>query len=388
MLWNGLVLAYLFFFVGMVIGSWLKPFQIRRYWYLLGVLFALGLASFGFRLNPYDQLDLSRLNQLVELMRNTCDTLAEALDPALGDPYTSMTFFRILCFYVSQMPSNGWLPALSIMITVVPLFSVLIDYLRSEKYSTRAILPSLSIIFMGMQMQYVFSGVRNAMAVTLAVAGLYLLFYKRRHRILALLLCAMAITTHQVVLILVPVVLLCWIPKGQLVFRVVMLGAMPIIFFLAEIVQNLPIPLLQTAGLRILYYVDRSYIYDRPEMIANLIMFAAISLGYWLIRWIGRLPPESRGWTCYMNGYTLLGCIMIGCVGRRDFTLRIGYLMGAAAVPVLCRILQRVSGEKNVENRKTVQAVVLMIAFGLAACSVKVFYDTIYVMSQWDFGGV
>lgn len=388
MLWSGLTLAYLFFFLGMIVGSWLKPFQIRRYWYLLGILFALSMASFGFQLIPNRQMDLNRLNQLVDLMRDTCTTLSEALDPDMGDPYTSVIFFRILCFWVSRTPSNNWLPVLSIMITLTLVFCVLIDFLRSERYSTRAILPSLAIIFMGMQMQYVFSGVRNAMAVALVVTGFYLLFYKRKHYVPALLLCVMAVTTHQMVLILLPVVPLCWIPKGQPIFRVILLGSMPLIFFLANILCELPITLLQMTGQRILYYSDRAYMYDRPEMVANMVMFLAITLGYWLVRWIGKLPPESRGWTCYMNGYILLGCVMIGCMNRRDFTLRIGYLMGIAAVPVLCRLLLRVGAEKNVNNRKTVQAVILVIAFGLTACCAKVFYDTIYVMSQWNFGGV
>lgn len=381
MVWIGVAQIIIVLFATMLIATFLKPFAVQRFWYVLGILFALGLAIWGFKLTPDSKLDLYRLNILVDEMRMS-DSLAGVLVANDQDIYGTLVFFRILCFLVSRTDTNSWLPFIAIFTTVSLVFYVLIDYLRSEHYSTRAILPSLAVIFMGMQMQYVFSGIRNALAIALTITALYLAFYKKRGYLLPLLLYMMAVTTHQMVFILLPTVLVCRVPKGQLLFRGLALCAIPIIFALASLVVQIPNAWVQSVGTRILYYTDREYIYDRPEMIANIAVFAVVGLAYWILRCSGYLPAETPGWKTYMNAYYFLGCVMVGCVVHRDFSLRIGYIMGIAAVPVLCRILFTRRSKNLSTNEKLVQCGIVL---ALLICCAKVYYDSWYVFSVWEF---
>jgi len=74
--------------------------------------------------------------------------------------------------------------------------------------------------------------------------------------------------------------------------------------------------------------------------------------------------------------------MMIGCVIRRDFSLRIGYIMDIAAIPVFNKIMfRRQFSSKNQNDR----IIPLIIAAGLIACCGKVFYDCWYTMSKWVF---
>lgn len=373
----------IFFFLALAVGGLFKSYEIHGYWYGFVLLTALAVAFWGYQMVPMKGLDLTRLQQLVDYMRTDCSTLAEALTPQEDDIYGSLIFFRILCYIVSRTDSNQWLSPISVMITFSVVGLVVINYLRSENYTTRMILPSLAVIFMGMLIQYVFSSIRNPMAVTFTIASLYLIFYKKRHYWLGILLYFMAVTTHAMVLIIVPVVLVAHLPKAQTVFRGIALFSMPIIFFVAELLRKVPVALLQSAALRVLYYLERYYIYDRPEMIANITIFLVMGLSYWMMRCFGSLPPQTKGWKRYMNAYYFLGCMMIGCAVRRDFSLRIGYFMGFGAVPIFCRMMRgRVTGRKRSESDRILLALVIM---ALTVCCVKVFYDTCYVFNIWEF---
>lgn len=378
-----LSLVAIFFFLALAVGGLAKGYEIQRYWYGFCILLAFAVAFWAYRMIPIRQMDVYRLEKLVDEMRAYSNTLADAMNAREDDRYGSLTFFRVLCFLVSRLSTNQWLPFLSVLITFSMVGLVLINYLRSEHYTTRMILPSLALIFMGMQIQYIFSGIRNPLAVAFAITALYLMFYKKRHYILAILLYLMAVTTHSMVLILLPVALICWLPKAQTVFRLLALFTMPVIFYVAELLQGIPIPLLQSTALRVLYYLERYYVYDRPEMIANIIVFVVIGMAYWMLKCFGSLPPQTKGWQVYMNAYYFLGCMMIGCAVRRDFSLRIGYLMGFGAVPVLCRMLRT---HRSVRIRSESDRILLaLVMMALAACCGKVFYDTWYVFSQWDF---
>lgn len=315
-------------------------------------------------------------------MRNESQDLSSALFTA-ADDYGGLYFFRFLCFLISKTDSNNWLSVASIVLTMGPVYIVLIDYLRNEKYSTAAILLSLMLVFMGMQMPYVFSGIRNTIAVASSISAIYLIFYKRNHYYLAVLLCCMAVTTHQMILVLIPTVIVGIIDKHQWKLRMLALCAMPIIFAIAEALLRLPIEFLQQLAGRIVHYTDRAYGADRPEMIANILVFLTIATSHWLLGQEGVYVNDTCLQKSYWNAYCFLGCVMIGCSVRRDFTLRIGYIMGIAAIPIICRILFTLKNWRWKNNNY--RLLVLVLVCGILVCCAKVYYDCWFTMSKWDF---
>lgn len=380
-IWLFLALAYVAAYIAGLVLEAFWPIRMTGRHKAAAMLLALSIAVIAFRLKPGPGLDLYRLHQNVDAMRAAGGGLIHRMG-AVQSRYSGMLAFNLLCAMVSFFENNGWLSAVAVFGTFSMLLWVLLDFLKKEEYGSDALLPAVAIVFMGVQVQYAFSGVRNALAVAMTALGIYWLLYRRQRRAGAIVLLALAMTMHPIVLAVIPTAILSG-TKKQKVWRLAVLFALPIVFWLADkVLAVLPIAAMRSLGERILFYTDRAYAYDRPEMIANFAMFAAIGGGYWLLERLGCLEAEQTGWKRYVDAYYLMGFAMIGCVFRRDFALRMGYLMGIAAVPLLCRILfRRVEGA----NEKLAGIVPILVRLGLAVCCAKVYYDTLVVMMQWQF---
>lgn len=374
--------TYIVMFLFFLVVFLFIPKKIGRAWYIMGALAIACVAFCGYHFTPSARLDVYRLSKIITTMRNSSQNLSKALFTA-EDDYGGLYFFRLLCYLISRTSSNHWLTVVSIVLTMGQLYFVLIDYLRSEKYTTAAILPSLMLIFMGMQMPYVFSGIRNTIAVASAVTAIYLVFYKKKYQIIALLLGVVAATTHQMVFILLPTLCVGCIKKHQWMYRIIALCSMPIIFGFAALMQKLSLGFVQQFSERILDYSDNAYGADRPEMLANIMVFCAVSISHFLLGLEGAYQNDTVLQKGYWNAYCFLGCAMIGCSVRRDFTLRIGYIMGIAAVPIISRMLFGFSNwEWKNRNYKTLM---IILVFGCLICCAKVYYDCWYTMSRWNF---
>ena len=118
-------------------------------------------------------------------------------------------------------------------------------------------------------------------------------------------------------------------------------------------------------------------------MLANILVFCAITLSHFLMGLEGVYKNDTALQKGYWNAYCFLGFVMIGCSVRRDFALRIGYIMGIAAVPIMCRMCFQLSSWKwRNSNYKVLMTV---LTFGCLVCCAKVYYDCWYTMSKWDF---
>lgn len=373
--------AYILFYVVLLVIGFVRPFRLSRLWYVLNVLLALSMAFWGYCLIADSSLDLYRLESYIDTIRNASTIAALGDTVSFGNDFEGLIGFNALCYLIALLPDSGsWLAFFAALITMSLILPVLTSYVRSEGLNSRVLLPALIVIFMGMQLHYIFSGVRNSMAVAFAVAGLYLFFYKKKHKILALILLILSPTIHPSTLIILPAILICGI-KGQLIWRACGLLAMPIAFLLAEYLQYSPITFINYVSNRILFYTDTAYKYDRPEMIANMLVFIGVGSTYWLLRHNGFInisENEKR----YANAYYFLGFVMLGCVVHRDFALRMGYLMGIGSVPLLCKIFFH-PWQKTAP--KTAVVLLLLLTYCILVCCYKVYYDTFYVISQWNF---
>ena len=131
--------------------------------------------------------------------------------------------------------------------------------------------------------------------------------------------------------------------------------------------------------MRVLFYENVQYQYDRPEMIANIAVFLAIYVVVYVFEKNRELIVDCGLGRKYLNTYIFLGYLMVGCSVHRDFTLRIGYLMGILGVPLVLKI-----NKANVTEKDRVVKVLMNI--GIIVCMAKVYYDTFYSIGRWDFG--
>lgn len=358
-----------------------RKYKITKAWYVFSILLTICLASMAYNLEPNKRLDLYRLQLLVNKMRLSNESPLTLILEGVSNQYEGLVTFNILC-YISSILGNQWMQTISVLITIPLLMYVILSFLRDEGYSCNAILPSICMTFMGLQLHYVFSGIRNAIAVALTVFALYRIYRYNRILFSSLVIYIFAIMMHPVVVIVAPVLVLAIYGKKQRLLRIIALFAIPIIFAVAKVFTTIPITLFQYIGNRVYYYEDHSYAADRPEMIANIAMFLAIGLSYWWFNKENSFGKLSNKEKVYVNFYYLLGFVMLGCVMKRDFINRIGYIMGILSVPLISKIFFGIKRHRSYSNTKIIW---VALSFALLVCCGKVFYDTLWVLTKWTF---
>ena len=371
-------IAYLILLIGVCAS---KNYKITKVWYLFALLFVLSLANMAYHLVPNKSLDVYRLLNVVDEMRSSQRSALSLILEGAGDQYGGLITFNLLCYVVSII-GNQWLPTISVLVTGSLLLYVIVTFLMSKEYPCIALLPAICMTFMGLQVHYIFSGIRNGMAVSMTVFALYQMYRYNRVIISSVIIYAFAIMMHPVVVIVAPVLCIAVYGKYQKIYRMIALLAIPIIFAVAQVLTTIPNTLLQYIGNRTYYYENHNYAADRPEMIANIAMFFAIGLGYWWLHRENCFERQSTTEAAYTNFYYLMGFVMVGCVMKRDFINRIGYVMGILSVPLLCQIFWGIKKNKLTQNVKVIRGA---LALSIVACCGKVFYDTLYVLTRWSF---
>ncbi len=376
---GGYILFFLLFlFVGLF-------FKIKvGYAYRVGVIIlAITAAVFAYRFEPGVRLDLYRLQRYIQSLNfdgaNFWGSIWGAEGVLSGTSITGMISFNVLCYLISLTGDPHWLSTISVFLTIGVLLSVHVDYIIEKKYSSREFGIGVILIFLGMPLQNIYSGIRNNLAVTAVVLGLYLLFFKKRSIVFSIILLFAGATMHPAVLILIIPLLFCRI-KHQKLVRVVCLLSVPFIFILPNILKLIPLSFFQYLGNRIAFYKSTQYQYDRPEMIANIIIFLAVGFLLWINRNLKIIDIQDGLELSYINAYYILGFIMLGCSIHRDFALRIGYIMGIMAVPIASKLYYIGESDSNKMNFSTFALTGIILV-----CAIKVYYDTILGFSHWNF---
>ena len=377
-----ITIFYMVFFLSLLLLGGIKKIRVSKTYYVLAFVFLLCASFWAYGLTPGNGLDLYRLHESVDWVRqNSTGVIDAVLNP--NEKYIGLTGVNFLFYLVSCTNSNRWLQTVSVFVTGAIIFYVVINFIRSKDYNSRQLLIALVLTFMGMPVQYILSGVRNAMAVALALLSSYWIFYKRsKHPIVAVVVYFLGATIHPIVFLLIPVIALAFCKK-QYLFRALALLGLPIAFSLAPLLSYVPIKIVQYISVRLLYYQNISYAYDRPEMIANLAVFSVVGLSWCFCIKNRYIAEPSHNEKIYLNVYYLMGCLMIGCSVHRDFTLRIGYMMGILAIPIVLKLLSRMRKEK--ENPFQQKLLITGIYLSIFVCAIKVFYDSAYGLSFYSF---
>lgn len=374
---------YIIVFLLILFAGSFKRIKVDRSFYVMSFIFALCVGVWGFSLEPSVDLDLYRLQKRVRLLKFGSGSFFSKIWGASGmigrDSTQGMIGWNLLCYVVQGMGNVHLLSAIGSFFTFFNVLYILVDYTRLEAKTSKLLGIGLLLAFMGLPIQYVFSGIRNALAVSLVMLALYLIFYKKKAFVFSIVLIFLAATIHPAALFaLMPVIFARF--RKQMLVRGIVLFTLPFAFMIANILAGTSIPILSTVLNRVLFYSNVQYQYDRPEMIANIAVFVSIGSVYWLYKREGQITEDSKLQTYYVNAYYILGIMMIGCAVHRDFTLRIGYIMGIAAIPIISKII--LCPKKN----KMDSIVYVSLILAILVCCGKVYYDTFLGLSQWNFG--
>lgn len=370
------------FLLILLLGS-LKTIKVNKVYYYLAFAFAVCIGIMAFNLEPGVKLDLYRLQNYVKLLQFGDGSFFSKIWGVKGfmggDSTQAMIGWNLICYAVKELGDVHWLSAIGSFLTFFNILYMIVDYAYSKGYTSELISIGILLAFMGAPVQYVLSGIRNILAVSYVLLAFYLLFYKKKSLVLSIIMLIFGITIHPAALFaLFPVFFVKF--RRQKLLRAIALFSLPIIFTLANAMKGLNIPLISLTVNRVLFYTNVQYQYDRPEMIANIAVFLTISFVYWYYKKQGYIKENNILQTYYINAYYLLGAMMVGCSIHRDFTLRIGYIMGIGAIPVLAAILW---SKKDNLHDKYMNSFLILITI---VCCIKVYYDTAIGILQWNFG--
>ena len=369
-----LSLTYIITYISLLMIGSIKKIKVSNLYFLLTIIFALSVALWGYFLEPSIQMDLFRLQKHVDFIKNYPGNFWQKMMPPDYE-FTAMITFNLLCYIVGCLDDVHFMSFISVFIVVAVICTLIIKYIQKNNYSSRCLLIAYILVFTGMQLQYVFSGIRNSMAIALTSLAFWIFAFSniKNRMILSGILYFLAIMMHPMVLLVLVVYLLSRFPK-QIIVRILALGSLPLIFNISSILTLLPIGLFNYIGQRLLFYNQIAYEYDRPEVVANITIFLVVGGSYFFYR---RFNDSNTVSIDFLNFYYLTGFLMIGTVMHRDITLRIGYVMGLASIPLVMEMIN--------SNSKRMKFIKKILYSSILICSLKVFFDTFIVFSQWKF---
>ncbi|MBR2134354.1 MAG: EpsG family protein [Eubacterium sp.] len=159
-----------------VISYWITP---RKYVWVSFLLTTVLLCVLAYNVSPNPQDDLLRYYKQIDWMRSGgIDRMHEAIKEDQFDWKT----FRVtayICYFVSRLPSNSWLPVITIFIVYGGAFLVIYRAANRFKVS-KAYIFIAAMMFLSTYWYYdVYSGTRNGLAFSIAVTAAYFHLFER-----------------------------------------------------------------------------------------------------------------------------------------------------------------------------------------------------------------
>ena len=206
----------------LVIGS-IKKIKVSNLYFLLTIIFALSVALWGYFLEPSIQMDLFRLQKHVDFVKNYPGDFLQKMMPPDYE-FTTMVTFNLLCYIVGCLDDVHFMSFISVFVVVAVVGVLIIKYIQKNNYSSRCVIIAYVLAFTGMQLQYVFSGIRNSMAIAMTslALGIFVFSNLKNKRIFSGVLYFLAVMMHPVVLLVLVVYCLSRFPK-QIIVRILAL---------------------------------------------------------------------------------------------------------------------------------------------------------------------
>ena len=192
-----IMLGYLLAFLMLLIIGLIRPIRITGLYKGLAFLASVALAFWAYQLEAGRKLDLYRQFQSIEWVAGNSKNFIDAvLHP--NDAYTGLYGLNAFFYLTTKLGTVHWYPAVATFFTTFILSACLLDYLKMNGYTSKEYAYGLLLIYMGMPMLYVFSSVRNALAISIIIFALYQMIYKNNtHRILHCVLIFLAATIQK-----------------------------------------------------------------------------------------------------------------------------------------------------------------------------------------------
>lgn len=216
----------------------------RKYVGISFVFLVIGLAVVAFYAEPNETDDLERYFRIIDQMRDGgWDRFQLMLDNNEFD-FGSLPVAGYYFYFISLLPDNHYLPFFTILISYGCIMLVL--YKAAQKYKVDKFYLFLSVFFMLSTYWFydVYSGTRNGLAFSIAIACIYYHFVERKNLLLCFAGYFLVCGLHSSGIVIVTLAVIAWFTwqiaskfvNVLLIFGLV--GGSVLIGFLASVTDN------------------------------------------------------------------------------------------------------------------------------------------------------
>ena len=216
----------------------------RKYVWIPFVLIVVAFAVIAFYAEPFDTDDLTRYFKTVDDLReNGWDRLQQMIDNNEED-FGALPVAGYYFYFISLFPDNHFLPFFTILISYGCIFLVI--YKAAQKFKVDKFYLAIAVFFTVSTYWYydVYSGTRNGLAFTIAVACVYYHFVEKKNVILCLLGYVIACGMHSSGILLIALALIAYVTynnKSKFVNFIIIfaiIGASVLLTVLSNITDN------------------------------------------------------------------------------------------------------------------------------------------------------
>lgn len=191
-----------------IVIYWLTP--RKSAWFPILVVTVL-LAVLAFNFQPNETDDLTRYYSQINYLREYgYDYLQKCFDEEIND----WNVYRVCGYYfyfISKLPSNSYLPAITIFISYGLMFLVL--YKVANKFNVSKGNLFLSLMFFLSTYWYydTASGIRNGLVFSVIFTCAYYMLFERKHILLCLVGCMLSCFMHSAGVILIGLLIITYL---------------------------------------------------------------------------------------------------------------------------------------------------------------------------------
>lgn len=314
-----------------IVIYWLTP--RKSAWFPILVVTVL-LAVLAFNFQPNETDDLTRYYSQINYLREYgYDYLQKCFDEGIND----WNVYRVCGYYfyfISKLPSNSYLPAITIFISYGLMFLVL--YKVANKFNASKGNLFLSLMFFLSTYWYydIASGIRNGLVFSVIFTCAYYMLFERKHILLCLVGCMLSCFMHSAGVILIGLLIITYLTINMnskflniiLVFGLAAGGWF--MDYLSGITSN---EYIQSIAGKAEHYVSGASLNVGTMFIVNVVTYVIVAVVMlYSIRFI-KQSKYSEEFKNFNKFNTYIMCFMIGSI----FTSLIFVRLSRWILPVL-----------------------------------------------------
>lgn len=318
----------------------------RQQRYLFGS-FVVALAVWALLWDPAPYYDSFRhfiwLDQIRSQELSLWEFLTEGFSGSRTGNYKGLIAFNILRHVVTKLSNdNHMLPFVSTTICYLIFYYIVTDFFKDKKIKYSLLFPSCVLCFSFMPYFMVVSGIRNALAASIAAFVLYQRIHKNKGIIYYIVGALIVITVHPSLMIPIAVGLVYPIFKGARSFYLLFIG-MAFLSLGVNILMNSNISFLAYIGNAISYYLNEGkYFGEMITYVVDIVVLTSIIVFFYINRRELRRHSE-KGFQFYRVYMVIV--LAMAFLGGTNFLTRSGYVLGPLAVFLIDPIYQVMSSK-------------------------------------------